>query len=119
MKDEFSFDNAPLECAQHYRYLGDYFSASGIFHFAQGDIFKKSSKTSFKLTKLITSSEASFKTSLHPFDHLIKPIVLYGAEIWEMFKMNSSACLRDNILKPKESIQATQFDFSTDFYISA
>ena len=33
--------------------------------------------------------------------------------------MNSSACLRDNILKPKESIQATQFDFSTDFYISA
>ena len=21
-KDEFSFDNAPLECVQHYRYLG-------------------------------------------------------------------------------------------------
>ena len=73
-----------------------YFSASGIFNFAKDDIFKKSSKASLKLTKLIASSEPSFKTSLHLFDHLIKPIVLYGAEIWGMFKTNSSACLRDN-----------------------
>ena len=92
LKDEYSFDNAPLECVQHYRYLGVYFSASGIFNFARDDIFKKSSKASFKLIKLITSSEPSFKTSLHLFDHLIKPTDLYGAEIWGMFKMNSSAC---------------------------
>ena len=75
--------------------MGGYFSASGIFNFAQDDIFKKSSKASFKLIKLIPSSEPSIKTSLHLFDHLIKPIVLYGAEIWEMFKTTSSACLRD------------------------
>ena len=40
LKDEFSFDNAPLECVQHYRYLGVFFSASGIFNFARA-IFSK------------------------------------------------------------------------------
>ena len=77
LKDEFSFVNAPLECVQHYRYLGVNFSASGIFNFAQDDIFKKSSKTSFKLTKLITSSEPSFKT-IHLFDHLLNPLFYFG-----------------------------------------
>ena len=71
LKDEFSFDNAPLECVQHYRYLGVYFSASEIFYFVQDYIFKKSLKSSFKLTKLLTSLEPSFKTSLHLFYHLI------------------------------------------------
>ena len=60
----------------------------------------KSSKASFKLhlisSKLISSSEPSIKTSLHLFDHLIKPIVLYGADIWGMFKTTSSACSKDN-----------------------
>ena len=40
LKDEFSFDNAPLECVQHYRYLGVFFSASGIFNFVRA-IFSK------------------------------------------------------------------------------
>ena len=85
LKNDFIFDNEPLECVKHHRYLGVYFSASGIFNFAQDDIFKKSSKASFKLKNLLSSSEPSIKTGLHLFDHLIKPIVLYGAEIWGMF----------------------------------
>ena len=96
MKDEFKFDNNTLECVKHYRYLGVYFSVSGIFNFVQDDIYKKASKASFKLTKLVSSSEPSINTSLHLFDHLIKPIVLYGSEIWGMFKTNSSACMRDD-----------------------
>ena len=85
MKDDFKFDNKTLECVKHYRYLGVYFSASGIFNFAQDDIYKKASKAPFKLTKLFSSSKTSINTSLHLFDHLIKPIVLYGSEIWGMF----------------------------------
>ena len=96
IKNEFKFENETLECVKHYRYLGVYFSCSGIFTFAQEDIYKKASKASFKLTKLVSSSEPSIKTSLHLFDHLIKPIVLYGAEIWGMFKTNSSACQKDD-----------------------
>lgn len=96
IKDTFSFNHHHLEGVQHYRYLGVFFSASGIFNYGQDDIFKKSLKASFKLTKLISSSEPSIKISLHLYDHLIKPVVLYGSEIWGVFKTNSSACMSDD-----------------------
>ena len=48
---------------------------------------------SFKLTKPTISGEPSINTSLHLYDHLIKAIVLYGSEIWGLFK-TSSATLR-------------------------
>ena len=73
-----------------------YFSASGAFNFAQEDIFKKSIKASFKLTKLTTTGEPNMKTSLHLYDHLLKSIVLYGLEIWDTFKTNSAACKKSN-----------------------
>ena len=57
--------------------------------------FNKVRKASFKVTKLITSAEPSIKTSLHLYDHLIKPILLYGSEIWGVFKTNSKVCKKD------------------------
>ena len=71
-------------------------SASGAFNFAQDNIFRKSIKASFKLTKLTTTGEPSTKTSLHLYDHLLKPIVLYGSEIWCTFKTNSAACKKSS-----------------------
>ena len=50
----------------------------------------------FKLTKLITSGEPSIQTSLHLYDHLIKPIVIYGSEIWGIFRTNSAACKKNS-----------------------
>ena len=32
------------------------------------------------------------QTSLHLYEHLLKPIVLYGSEIWGAFKTNTSTC---------------------------
>ena len=95
MKDKLFFGNEYLECVQHYRYLGVYFSSSGLFNYGQQDIFDKARKASFKVTKIITSAEPSIKTSLHLYDHLIKPILLYGSEIWGVFKTNSKVCKRD------------------------
>ena len=63
IKDNLYFGNEYLECVQHYRYLGVYFSASGIFNYGQQDIFNKARKASFKVTKLVTSDELSIKTS--------------------------------------------------------
>ena len=108
---KFYFKETCLENVRHYRYLGVHFSASGIFNFAQDDIFKKSMKASFKLTKLITTGESSINikltklittgepsinTSLHLYDHLVKPIVLYGSEIWGTFKTNIAACKKSS-----------------------
>ena len=92
LEDKFHFDENCLENVRQYRYLGVHFSESDVFNYAQDDIFKKSIKASFKLTKLTTTGEPSIKTSLHLFDHLLKPIVLYGSQIWVTFKANSAAC---------------------------
>ena len=51
LKNDFIFDNEPLECVKHYKYLGVYFSASGIFNFAQDDIVKKSSESFIQIDK--------------------------------------------------------------------
>ena len=83
--NNFFFNDICLENVKHYRYLGVYFSANGIFNCAQDDIFKKSIKATFKLTKSIISGEPSINTSLHLYDHMIKPIVVYGSEIWGVF----------------------------------
>ena len=91
LENKFYFNNECLENVTHYRYLGVHFSASDVFNFAQDDIFKKSIKASFKLTKLTTSGEPSMKISLNLYDHLLKPLLLYGSEIRGAFKTNSAA----------------------------
>ena len=75
LENKLSFYEECLENVRKYRYLGAHFSASGVFNFAQDDILKKSIKASFKLTNLITTGELSINTSLHFYDHLLKPIV--------------------------------------------
>jgi hypothetical protein len=72
-----------------------YFSASGTFSYAQDELYKKSLKAYFKLQKDFLSLSPKPKTSIHIFDHSIKPIVLYGCEIWGTF---NPALLKTNIL---------------------
>ena len=47
---------------------------------------KLSIKASFKLTVFTKTDTPNIKTSRHLFDHFLKPIVLYGFEIWRTFK---------------------------------
>lgn len=42
-------------------------------------------KSFFKLKKDFISMNPDIKTTIHIFDHTIKPILLYGAEIWGYF----------------------------------
>jgi hypothetical protein len=51
---------------------------------------KKSLKAYFKLQKDFLSLNPKQKTSIHIFDHTIKPIVLYGCEIWGIFNSNTA-----------------------------
>ena len=37
--------------------------------------------------KYFDSSHTSIKTFIHLFDHTIKPIIIYGSEIWGTIKM--------------------------------
>ena len=80
-KDKFNFDAHELECVQHYRYLGVYFSASGSFSHGIDEIYQKASKASFRITESTASGDPSIHTSINLYDQLIKPLVLYGSEI--------------------------------------
>jgi hypothetical protein len=94
IKEPFYFINELIESVNKYKYLGVIFQSSGLFNYAKEELYNKSLKSSYKLSRCLA---ASIKTNLHLFDHTIKPIILYGSEIWGMFKTNSAACKKDPI----------------------
>lgn len=71
-----------LACTNSYKYLGILFSASGTFTHAKKQLYDKAVKALYSLKRNILSLNPSIHTSLHIFDHTIKPILLYGSEIW-------------------------------------
>ena len=99
LRHKFKYKACELECVQHCKYLGVYFSASGTFSYAQDELYKKSLKAYFKLQKDFLSLSPKPKTSIHIFDHTIKPIVLYGCEIWGTFNSNT-ARFRNGTVSP-------------------
>jgi hypothetical protein len=73
------------ECASNYRYLGLEFNSSRSFSLAQKQLYQKALKAFFKLKKDFISLSPNVKSTIHVFDHTIKPILLYGSEIWGYF----------------------------------
>jgi hypothetical protein len=62
-----------------------------LFNYAKEELYNQSLKASYKLSRCLSGSAARIKTNLHLFDHIIQPIILYGSEIWEMFKIDFTA----------------------------
>ena len=81
----FKLNGVNLECVHKYKYLGIMFCASGSFSYAQEELYKKSLKAYFKLSRDFLSMNPELHTSMHVFDHTIKPILLYGCDIWGAF----------------------------------
>ena len=84
----FKFNNKYLDIVKQYKYLGCIFSESKII---TGNIFRdmpeyvseKGMKASFATLKKYSSlGRPTPKVSLHLFDTFVKPILLYGCEIW-------------------------------------
>jgi hypothetical protein len=97
IKEPFYFKNELIEFANKCKYLGAIFQSSGLSNYAKEELYNKSLKASCTLSRCLSGSAASIKANLHLFDHTIKPIVLYGSEIWGMFKTNSVACKKNAI----------------------
>jgi hypothetical protein len=81
-KTPFLFQNKIIDCVQSYRYLGIIFTTSGTFTPAKNDLYQRALKCLFKLRKSFSDISPNIKTCLHIFDHTLKPILLYGSEIW-------------------------------------
>jgi hypothetical protein len=89
IKENFTLDNTPLECTDSYTYLGLVFVPSGTFTAAIETLCKKASKAMFKLRHSIHQLNTSPKLSLYLYDTLVRPIYMYGSEVWGPF-MNTT-----------------------------
>jgi hypothetical protein len=89
-KEGFTVSNVKLEGVQRYCYLGMEISSSGSFKLAEKTMSEKASKALFKLKSLLFNTELKPDVSMKLFDQLIKPIALYGSEIWAPDLLKSS-----------------------------
>ena len=70
-------------------------SISGNFKDAKSALYNKGLKAFFKFRKCFEIKKPKIKTVLHVFDHTIKPILLYGSEIWGVFDVNKLSKQKD------------------------
>ena len=101
---KFTFQNSIIECVSSYKYLGTYFSTSGSFTFGRTELYNKALKAFYKLKKDFLNLMPGIKTSVHLFDHTLKPILLYNSEVWGGYpasfnKLNSSPFDPDRLYK--------------------
>ena len=57
---------------------------------------KRGLKAYFKLKKCFEHHKPKIKTILHVFDHTVKPVLLYGSEIWGIFYEKKIYKLKDS-----------------------
>ena len=87
-KEKFRFVicHEVLECVLQYKYLGVNVSNSGKFSVAEKNLSLKANRALFSIKQSIFDKSLKASAILHIFDVLIKPIALYGSEIWNPYK---------------------------------
>ena len=78
----FQFGGQNIDTVNEYEYLGIYLSKSGSFKVAKQHMAVQANKTLFALLKKSKALGLPFDIQLDLFDKTVKPILLYGAELW-------------------------------------
>ena len=81
-KPSFTFGGHLIENVTAYKYLGLVFSANGSFRKAENDLYHRALRASFKMRKLLHGTNVEPRVQLDLFNKIIKPVCLYGSEIW-------------------------------------
>ena len=71
-----------MEYVREYVYLGSVLVPSSTFTEATNKLYQKALKAMHRLSRLLDQDVQNVQTMLYAFDHTIKPILLYGAEVW-------------------------------------
>lgn len=114
-KLDILYEGVKLENVNKYTYLGVTMSASGSFIEARKDLYGKGLKAYFKMCKSFGEYKPKLQTFLHVFDHTVKPVLLYGSEIWGVFNPNkvkneqSFYKFCNDFLMEKVNIKASKF----------
>ena len=83
---QFTVGHSTLEYVNSYKYLGVEISANGRFLLAEKNLSLKASRALFSIKQSIFDSSIKPSAVLRIFDSLVKPIALYGSEIWVGYK---------------------------------
>jgi hypothetical protein len=77
----FKIGGSEIGLVNSFKYLGIEFASDGRMTAAKKDLYMRGLKVYFKLTRAMNPRP---KTSvmLHLFDHIIKPILMFGCEVW-------------------------------------
>ena len=81
-KYKFMFDDLEIEVTKEFKYLGIYFTRGSSFDKAKKHIVEQANKAMYSLLKKIRTLNLPLDMQLELFDKTIKPILLYGAEVW-------------------------------------
>ena len=98
-KFHFFFNSTELEIVPDYKYLGIYLSGTYSYIKAKKHIAEQANKALFSLLKKIRRLDLSFDLQITPFNKTVKPILLYGYEIWGHGNLDIFERIQLNFLK--------------------
>lgn len=78
----FVFDNKELEIVKSFNYLGIILNRTGNFNLAIKAQADKGTKAMYEVLKLSNAHNLSISCTFDLFDKMVKPILLYGSELW-------------------------------------
>ncbi|XP_067660315.1 uncharacterized protein [Haliotis asinina] len=81
-KYNFTLNGTTIDISNEYIYLGVLFTGNGRFVKAIKRISVQANKAMFTIFKIIRQLDMPIDCQLKLFDNLVKPILLYGAEVW-------------------------------------
>ena len=83
-KANFKYANESIEIVNKQTYLGiKKMTSSGRYAYAREILSKKATKIVFTIKRLLSNIDSSaVETRNKLFDALVKPVLLYGCEIW-------------------------------------
>jgi hypothetical protein len=99
-KKDFHIGDQILEMTREYDYLGLKITAGGQFTEAKSKLKDKGLKAYFKLCKTFGASKPNPSIFLHTFNHTVKQVLLYGAEIWGTFDPSNGKFSQDKTKFP-------------------
>ena len=118
LKYTFTYQNKQLQIVSSYTYLGITFTPSGNFNSAKKNLCNKAKHVFFNFSKHFnTWNGTPVRTLMYLFDMLIRPILLYGAEVWGAYnyqKLLSNKHFTNDLLYSNIIRNADPIFFNTD-----
>ena len=109
----FKINDVELTNTKTYKYLGIVFDSAGNFNQARINMNERGQKAMYKLKSAVDRSILNSAVAINLFDKTVKPVCLYGAEIWGNFSTikDTSPCKLIEKLYSKLPIKKTNLSF--------